>query len=99
MVSTKKPFDSVGIIGRFTFGTLTENGIVLASAVDHLYWIENIQSLLDRVETEYNLLELYVSGTVTQRTRSEMTQRGWSIQEDSIHSMDPPESTELARDP
>jgi hypothetical protein len=87
------PIKSFISLGTFPCGT-TENTLVFISPVDHLLWTEDAHAIAkaisDRAATLVGIKkkELWVDGTVTDRSLEGLYKLGWSVKKNSDAILD-----------
>jgi hypothetical protein len=68
---------------RLPAAQFADGGIVVVGAFDAVYWTEDVATdeaaLHGVLPASLNHLELWISGTLSPRARSELTARGWEV--------------------
>jgi hypothetical protein len=67
--------------GGLVLGLTRDGEIVLPVAVDILYWTEELEQAVSGSRLHAGEPEIWVSGHVTSRARSELADRGWVVHE------------------
>jgi hypothetical protein len=71
--------------------------IVVLGAFDSVYWTEDVatyeSTLHAALPSASNGLELWLSGTISQRARSELATRGWEVHDKAVETLADPSHT------
>jgi len=67
--------------GRTPSALTADGTLVVAAAVDLLFWTEDIAAAADRPVSGASKRQLWISGALSERTRLELKARGWTVHE------------------